>query len=80
MHRAKPKKIVNQVNLRFMVLFEVKNCHRLPFIPMQSQIDQLIAVCRKKTATFLDVLKETAMRSDEANRLNGLRSTPLEEP
>ena len=48
-------------------------CHRpsrkLPFIPMESEIDQLIAACGKKTGTFLQTLKETTMRSGEANRL-----------
>jgi integrase len=48
-------------------------CHRptrkLPFIPMESEIDRLIAACGKKTGTFLQTIKETAMRSGEANRL-----------
>ena len=48
-------------------------CHRparkLPFIPMEAEIDQLIAACGKKTGTFLQTIKETAMRSGEANRL-----------
>ena len=41
----------------------------LPFIPMESEIDQLIAGCGKKTATYLQTLKETAMRPGEAWRL-----------
>jgi integrase len=53
--------------------WEPPRCHRptrkLPFIPMESEIDQLIAACGKKTSTFLQTLKETAMRSGEANRL-----------
>ena len=48
-------------------------CHRptrkLPFIPMEPEIDQLIAACGKKTGTFLQTIKEIAMRSGEANRL-----------
>jgi integrase len=42
---------------------------RLPFIPLEREIDDLIAGCGKKTATFLLVLKETAMRAGEALRL-----------
>lgn len=40
-----------------------------PFIPTEQEIDVLIAGCGKKTATFLQLLKETAMRSGEAKRL-----------
>jgi integrase len=42
---------------------------KIPFIPTEQEIDQLIAGCPKKTATFLQLLKETAMRSGEAKRL-----------
>jgi len=42
---------------------------RLPWIPTELEIDQLIAGCGKKTATFLQLLKETAMRYIEAWRL-----------
>ncbi|MBN1784204.1 MAG: site-specific integrase [Candidatus Bathyarchaeota archaeon] len=41
----------------------------LPFIPLESELDQLISGTNKKTATFLQILKETAMRSGEAWRL-----------
>ncbi len=41
----------------------------LPFIPLESELDQLISGANKKTATFLQLLKETAMRSGEAWRL-----------
>lgn len=40
--------------------------HKLPFIPLESEIDQLIAYCGKKTSTILQLLKETAMRIGEA--------------
>ncbi len=36
---------------------------------MEEEIDILIAGCGKKTASFLQLLKETAMRAGEANRL-----------
>ncbi|MDI6904738.1 MAG: site-specific integrase [Candidatus Bathyarchaeia archaeon] len=46
------------------------HCERtLPFIPTEKEIDQLIASCGKKTAAFLQLLKETGMRSGEAEKL-----------
>jgi len=42
---------------------------KLPFIPTEKEIDSLIAGCGKKTSTFLQLLKETAARSGEANDL-----------
>ena len=42
---------------------------KLPFIPTEKEIDALIAGCGKKTSTFLQLLKETAARSGEANSL-----------
>lgn len=42
---------------------------KIPFIPTEEEIDELIAGCPTKVATFLQVLKETAMRSGEAKRL-----------
>jgi len=41
----------------------------LPFIPLESELDQLISGANRKMATFLQLLKETAMRSGEAWRL-----------
>ena len=42
---------------------------KLPFIPTEQEIDQLIAAAGKKLATFLQVLKETGARCGEAARL-----------
>jgi integrase len=42
---------------------------KLPFIPTEEEINQLIAGCGKKTATFLQVLKDTAARTAEAVKL-----------
>jgi integrase/recombinase XerD len=42
---------------------------KLPFIPTEAEIDQLIAGCGKKTATFLQVLKDTGARTCEASRI-----------
>jgi len=42
---------------------------KLPFIPLEREIDELIAGCSKKISTFLQALKETSARSGEAWRL-----------
>jgi type 1 fimbriae regulatory protein FimB/type 1 fimbriae regulatory protein FimE len=42
---------------------------RLPFIPTEKEIDQLIASCGKRIATLLQTLKESAMRISEAVKL-----------
>jgi integrase len=42
---------------------------KLPFIPTEKEIDQLIAGCGKKTATFLQVLKDTGARTSEASKI-----------
>ena len=39
---------------------------KLPFIPTEEEIDQLIAGCNRKTSAFLQLLKETGLRSGEA--------------
>jgi integrase/DNA-directed RNA polymerase subunit RPC12/RpoP len=58
---------------------------KLPFIPLEAEIDQLIAGCSRKVGAFLQLLKETGMRSGEAWRLkwidldlanNTIRVTP----
>jgi len=38
----------------------------IPFVPQDKEVDQLISGCGKKTATFLQLLKETGMRPGEA--------------
>ena len=42
---------------------------KIPFIPQEKEIDDLIAGCGKKTATFLQLLKETGIRAGEAWQL-----------
>jgi integrase len=42
---------------------------RLPFIPMEAELDALIAGCGSKTSTLLQLLKETGLRCGEALRL-----------
>ena len=46
-----------------------KFASKLPFIPTEAELDSLIAGSGPKTATFQQVLKETAMRAGEAHRL-----------
>jgi len=47
-----------------------KPIRKLPFIPTEQELNQLIAGCNKKTATFLQLLKETGARCGEAWQLN----------
>jgi len=42
---------------------------KIPFIPTEKELDSLIAGSGKKTSTFLQLLKETAMRAGEAKNL-----------
>jgi integrase len=43
-----------------------RGVEKLPFIPLEGEIDQLIAAAGRKLAVFLQLLKETGMRSGEA--------------
>jgi len=45
---------------------KIKRIRKLPFIPLEKEIDALISGARKKLATFLQLLKETGVRSGEA--------------
>ena len=49
-----------------------KPTRQLPFIPLESEIDQLIASSGKKRATTLQLLKETGMRIGELCQLKGI--------
>jgi integrase len=42
---------------------------KFPFVPTEQEIDALISASGKKLSTFLQLLKETAMRRGEAKRL-----------
>ena len=42
---------------------------KIPYIPTEQEISQLIAGCGRKTATLLQVLKDTAARTAEAVKL-----------
>lgn len=43
-----------------------RRVRQLPFIPTEAELDQLIAGCSQRVATYLQLLKETGMRSGEA--------------
>lgn len=43
---------------------------KIPFIPTETEVDQLIAGSSPRMGTFLQLLKETGMRSGEAWKLN----------
>jgi integrase len=43
-----------------------RRIERLPFVPLESEVDQLISGCGKKTATVLQLIKETGIRAGEA--------------
>ncbi len=42
-----------------------RRIERLPFIPLELEVDQLISGMGKKTATFLQLLKETGVKAGE---------------
>jgi len=49
--------------------FQIPRYHRidtLPFVPQEKEVDELISASGKKTATFLQLLKETGIRPGEA--------------
>ena len=46
-----------------------KRVRKLPFIPTETEIDQLIAGTSKRISTYLQLLKETGMRCGEASQL-----------
>ncbi len=43
---------------------------KLPFVPKEKEIDDLVAGCSKTVAIFLQLLKETGMRCGEAIEIN----------
>jgi len=46
-----------------------KRVEKLPWIPLEEEVDQLIAGCSRRVAAFLQLLKETGMRPGEAWQL-----------
>jgi integrase len=41
---------------------KIRKIRKIPVIPTETEIDQLIAGCNRRKATFLQLLKETGMR------------------
>jgi integrase len=75
-HKNSTKAITTSVYTNFLKCFglkweppEYKMEQSIPFIPLESEIDQLIASCSKRTATLLQLLKETGVRIGEAARM-----------
>jgi integrase len=72
---ARKRNVINAYTLYLKIQgleWERPRCkviRKFPFIPTEKEIDDLIAGCGKKSSTFLQVLKETAMRCGEAKRL-----------
>jgi len=48
---------------------KIKYVRKLPFIPLEKEIDALIACCSRRTAALLQLLKETGARLGEALQL-----------
>jgi integrase len=46
-----------------------RTIQKLPFIPLDQEIEQLMGGCNRKTGAFLQLLRETGLRSGEAWRL-----------
>ena len=59
--------IPEEVNFR-----KFKPNQELPHIPLESEVNQLIAGCSRRIATFLQLLRETGARSGEAWSLKWL--------
>jgi len=63
---------LNMLGLKDVRLPHIRREEKLPFIPLEEEIDTLISAMRAKTATFLRLLKDTAVRPIEAWRLKWL--------
>ena len=77
-YKVSPRRKRNAINAysQFLKLdnlsWEKPKCQvirKFPFIPLEKELDALIAASGKKNSAFLQLLKETAMRSGEAKRL-----------
>jgi integrase len=80
--QARRRNVINAYTLflKFQGLtWEKPMCNvvrKFPFIPTEQEIDALIAGCSNQVATLLQLLKETAMRSGEAKRLQWIDIDP----
>jgi len=55
-----------------------KRSQKLPWIPLEREVDELIAGCSRKVGAFLQLLKETGARPGEAWRLRWMTDVDLE--
>jgi integrase len=53
-----------------------KRIEKLPFVPLEVEVDQLISGAGKKTATYLQLIKETGARAGEAWNLRWIDLDP----
>jgi integrase len=60
---------LDMIGLTQVKLPHIRREEKLPFIPLESEIDALISYARAKTSTFLRVLKDTGVRPIEGWRL-----------
>ncbi|MCZ2809510.1 MAG: site-specific integrase [Candidatus Bathyarchaeota archaeon] len=58
------------------VMPKYKPVHKHPFVPTESTLNQIIAGTGKKTSTYFQLLKETGMRSGEADHLKWIDIDP----
>jgi integrase len=58
------------------VMPRYKPVHKHPFVPTESTLNQIIAGTGKKTSTYFQLLKETGMRSGEADNLKWIDIDP----
>jgi hypothetical protein len=54
-----------------------RKIEKLPFIQLQSEIEQLISAMGQKTGTFRQLLREPGIRCGEAWNLKMLKEAPL---
>ncbi|MGF3572996.1 MAG: tyrosine-type recombinase/integrase [Candidatus Bathyarchaeia archaeon] len=54
-----------------------RRIEKLPWVPTEAEIDQLIAGCSHKIGAFLQLIKETGMRPGEALRLKWIDIDPV---
>ena len=57
---------LNMLGLKEVKLPHIRREEKLPFIPLEEEIDAIISSARMKTSAFLKVLKDTAVRPIEA--------------
>ena len=53
-----------------------RRIEKLPFVPLEAEVDQLISGAGKKTATYLQLIKETGARAGEAWNLKWIDLDP----